>query len=97
MEAMLRVTIRVRPGAARPGVGGAYGAEDPPTLLVSMAARPVDGAANEAVVSAVAKAFGLRPRQVVLVSGQRSRTKVLDLDIDPQSGHAQLAQLLAVS
>ena len=66
-------------------------------LIVAVNAAPVDGAANEAVIRAVAKAFGLRPRQVTLVSGQTARTKTLALSIDDADAGlvaARLAELL---
>jgi hypothetical protein len=73
------VAIRVKPGASRTRVGGAYGDR----LVVAVGARAVDGAATEAALAAVAVAFGLRRRQVWLVSGATSRDKVVGLDLDP--------------
>lgn len=52
--------------------------------MVAVNAPPVDGAANEAVVAAVAKALGLRPRQVSIVSGHTSRSKVVAIDVPDQ-------------
>ncbi len=77
---MIRIAVRVRPGASRTKVGGAYG--DPPQLAVAVNSPPVDGAANEAVVKAVATALGLRPARVSVVSGHTSRSKVLALDVE---------------
>ncbi len=74
-----RVAIRVKPGASRTRVGGAYGER----LVVAVGARAVDGAATEAALAAVAEAFGLRRRQVWLVSGATSRDKVVGLDLEP--------------
>lgn len=71
----MRVTIRVRPGAGRVAVGGAYDG----ALVVRMAARAVDGQATEAALVAVAHAFGVRRRAVTLVTGATSRTKVVDV------------------
>jgi uncharacterized protein (TIGR00251 family) len=48
--------------------------------VVAVAAPAVDGKANEAVRRAVAEAFGVRTRDVTLVSGERSRDKVLEID-----------------
>ena len=87
----MRVPIRVRTGASRPGVGGNYDGR----LVVAVAARPVDGAANAAVLAAAAAAFGLRTADVTLVAGVTSRSKVLFLAGDPALLAARLRQLLA--
>lgn len=71
--------MRVRPGASRVRVGGAYG--DTRQLAVAVSAPPVGGAANDAVVKAVADALGLRPGRVRVVSGHTARTKVLELEV----------------
>lgn len=89
----MRITVRVRPGASRTHVGGRWGDGD--VLGVAVGARAVDGAATAAVCAAVAAAFGLRPRQVTVVAGERSRTKVLELDVDAAEGARRLAALLA--
>jgi uncharacterized protein YggU (UPF0235/DUF167 family) len=75
-------------------VGGRWGDEE--VLRVSVGARAVDGAATAAVRAAVAEAFGVRTRDVALVSGERSRTKVLDVAVDDEvAARATLARLLA--
>jgi uncharacterized protein len=84
----MRIAIRVRPGSARPGVGGEHAG----ALVVRVSAQAVDGKATEAALAAVAGAFGVRRRAVRLVSGASSRTKIVDIDAgDPQV----LAALLA--
>jgi len=84
----MRISIRVTPGSARPGVGGEHAG----ALVVRVSARAVDGKATEAALAAVAGAFGVRRGAVRLVSGAASRTKVVDIDAgDPQV----LAALLA--
>lgn len=77
--AEIRITIRVKPGASRARVGGTYGDGQ---LVVAVNAPPVDGAANEAVLQAVAEALHVRPRQVRLISGRASRSKVLGVEDD---------------
>jgi len=72
----VRVAIRVKPGAARTAVGGRHG----DALVVSVAARAVDGKATEAALRAVAAAFGVRRRDVSLVTGATSRDKVVEID-----------------
>ena len=71
----IRLTVHVQPRAKAPGVGGLHG----DALKVRVAAAPADGAANEAVVQAIAAAFGVAPRDVDVVSGASSRRKVLDV------------------
>ena len=84
----MRIAIRVKPGSARPGVGG----EHDGALVVRVSARAVDGKATEAALAAVAASFGVRRSAVRLVSGASSRTKIVDIDAgDPRI----LAALLA--
>lgn len=71
----MRLTIRVRPGAARAGV--ALGEDG--VLLVRVAVPAVDGRATEAALRAVAEHCGLRRSEVRLLSGARSRLKVLEV------------------
>jgi uncharacterized protein YggU (UPF0235/DUF167 family) len=85
----VRITVRVRPGSARPGVGGEHGG----ALVVRVSARAVDGRATAAALAALAAAFGVRPQAVTLVTGAASRTKVVEVaGADP----ADLDRLLAL-
>ncbi len=90
----MKVDIRVRPGASRTRVGGAHGER----LVVAVGARAVDGAATEAALAAVSEAFGLRRRQVTLVTGVTSRDKTVALDLPDAGAEAaartRLAELL---
>jgi len=67
------VTLRVRvvPRAGRTGVSGTR--ED--ALLVRVAAAPVDGAANDALIALLSELFDRPKRDVTLVSGHTSRDK----------------------
>ena len=71
----MRITIWVRPGSARPGVGG----EHDGALVVRVSARAVDGKATAAALAAVAAAFGVRQQAVSLVSGSTSRMKIVEV------------------
>lgn len=83
----MRVTIRVRPGSSRPGVGGSHDG----ALVVRVAARAVDGKATTAALAAIAAATGLRAADVRLVSGATSRTKIIEL---PDAAEPALTALL---
>lgn len=71
----MRVTIRVRPGAGRTAVGGRH--DD--SVVVRVRERAVDGKATDAALTALAAALDLRTRDIMLVSGQRSRTKTVEI------------------
>jgi uncharacterized protein YggU (UPF0235/DUF167 family) len=86
---VVRITVRVRPGSARPGVGGAHDG----ALVVRVSARAVDGQATAAALAAVAAAFGVRPHAVTLVAGAASRTKIIDV---AGADQAALEHLLAL-
>jgi len=84
----VRITIRVQPGSSRPGVGGEYDG----ALVVRVSKRAVDGQANAAALAAVAEAFGVGRHEVTLISGARSRSKIIDV---AGADRALLERLLA--
>ena len=71
----MRLTVWVRPGSARPGVGG----EHDGALVVRVTARAVDGRATAAALTAIADAFGVRRHDVTLVAGAASRRKIVEV------------------
>jgi len=71
-----RFAVRVQPRSSRAGVDGVHAG----ALRVRVHAPPVEGAANEAVVEVLAKALGVAKRDVTIVSGAGSRSKVVDVD-----------------
>ena len=73
----LRLTVRATPKAGKNEIAGrrADGA-----LLVRVTAAPQDGKANAAVCALVAKALGVPKRAVLVVRGETSRDKVLEID-----------------
>lgn len=74
------LTIWVKPGV-RAGAGVAPPEGDEPyDLIVRVPARPVDGAANAAVIRALADHFGVRKSDVSVVSGATSRVKRVQIE-----------------
>ena len=63
--------MRVVPRAGRTGAAGTRGE----ALLVRLAAAPVDGAANDALVAFLAGVFDRPKRDITIVSGHASRDK----------------------
>ena len=72
---VVRIAVRVRPGSARPGVGG----EHDGALVVRVSERAVDGKATAAALALVAAAFNVGRGSVTLVTGSRSQVKILDV------------------
>jgi len=91
-EDAVRISVRVMPRAGRTAVGGRRG----DALVVKVGEPAVDGRANAACLDAVAAAFGVRRRDVALVQGATSRSKVLDVLGRPEEElRAVLADLTA--
>jgi uncharacterized protein len=67
------IRLRLTPRAATTALGGLQG----DAIKLRVAAPPVEGKANEAVLAHLAKALGVRVSALQLVSGHRSRTKVV--------------------
>ena len=68
-----RLALRVQPRASRTEVAGPHG----DSLRVRLAAPPVDGAANDALVRFLAEALEVPRAAVILVGGRSSRTKAV--------------------
>jgi hypothetical protein len=87
---MLRFTVHVHPGARSANVGGDYGG----ALNVHVRSRAVEGAATSEVLDALARAFGVRTKEVRLVRGAHSRDKVVEIEGDVASLRIRLEELL---
>lgn len=72
----IRISIRVKPGASRTRVGGRYGAD---ALVIAVNAPAVEGRATSAALKALAQALGRPARDVTLIAGATSRTKVVEV------------------
>jgi uncharacterized protein (TIGR00251 family) len=72
----LRFNVHVQPRAFRSEIVGLHG----DALKVRVAAPPVDGAANDALIELLADALGIARAAVRIVSGATSRGKVVEVD-----------------
>lgn len=70
---VLTLTLHVQPGAKRTDVAGLHGE----ALKIRLAAPPVEGRANEALLKFIAESFDVPLRQVELKQGGQSRHKVV--------------------
>jgi uncharacterized protein (TIGR00251 family) len=67
--------VRVTPRAGRTAIAGQRG----DALAVKLAAAPVDGAANDALVALLATLLDCPKRDVSIISGDRAREKVVEV------------------
>lgn len=74
---MVLLKVRVQPGASRDEVVG----WDGDLLRVRLRARAVEGRANRGLLEFLAEALGLRPYQVSLLRGERSREKTIEVEL----------------
>jgi hypothetical protein len=76
-----RVGLRVRAGAHRTGLIGRYG----DLWKLHVAAPPIDGKANDAIVRFIADLAGVPNSAVRIVTGHSSTTKFVEIDgISPE-------------
>ncbi len=91
----LELVVRLTPKGGRDRIDGV--ASDPagrPLLLVRVAAPPVDGAANKALLKFLAKACGTAKSRIRIMAGETSRIKRLRLDGDANDFAQKLTALL---
>ena len=87
------LAVSVVPNAKRSGADGLHDG----ALRVRLAAPPVDGKANEALLAWLAEALGLRRRDLALVRGQTARRKWVEIDAPASSVIETVQRLLADS
>jgi uncharacterized protein (TIGR00251 family) len=93
----VRLVVRLTPRASRSGVVGIVaGTDGRSALQLRLAAPPVDGAANKALIAFLADALDLRKSDIVIRSGETSRPKVLHLAGDSAAIIARLDNWLSV-
>jgi len=74
-DGRITLTLHIQPGAKKTEFAGRHG----DALKIRLAAPPVDGKANEALIKFVAETLKLPKSAVNLKSGQTSRRKVLEV------------------
>ncbi|MHB1301048.1 MAG: DUF167 domain-containing protein [Burkholderiales bacterium] len=72
---ILTLTLHVQPGAKKTEIAGLHG----DALKIRLAAPPVEGKANAALLAYLAEKFGVPMRNVALKQGESSRRKVVSI------------------
>jgi uncharacterized protein (TIGR00251 family) len=75
-DAGVEIDVRVIPRAGKSAIAG----ERDGRMLIRVAAPPVEGAANDAIIELLAKLLDCPRRAVRIVSGENSRSKRLAVD-----------------
>lgn len=68
--------LHVQPGASRSEFAGRHGER----IKVRLAARAVDGKANDALIEFLAAHYGVKKRDVRILSGLKSRQKRVEVN-----------------
>ncbi len=76
VDGRLTLTLHIQPGAKKTEVAGEHG----DALKIRLAAPPVDGKANAALLAFIAERLGVSKNAVTLKSGQTSRRKVVEVE-----------------
>jgi uncharacterized protein (TIGR00251 family) len=71
----VRFSVRLQPRASRNEIAGLQGS----SLRIRVTAPPVDGLANEALIDLLSDSLGVSRRNVCIVTGQSSRTKIVEV------------------
>jgi uncharacterized protein (TIGR00251 family) len=87
-DGRITLTLHIQPGAKKTEFAGRHG----DALKIRLAAPPVDGKANEALVKFIATTLHLPKSSVMLKSGQTSRHKVLEITGATAESVTQLTQ-----
>jgi uncharacterized protein len=89
----VKLSLRVQPGAKRNALVARLASGE---WKVAVAAPPVEGKANDAVIELVSELLGLKRRQVTVARGTSSRSKVVEVEgISAAAAEARLAAVLA--
>jgi uncharacterized protein (TIGR00251 family) len=92
----VRLAVRVTPRAHRHALNGITpDAEGRPCLAVRLAAPPVEGAANKALVRFLADALAVRTSDIQIRAGETARVKVIFIAGDGPALMARLAAWVA--
>ncbi|NLR76489.1 DUF167 domain-containing protein [Leeia aquatica] len=85
------LTLHIQPGAKRSEVVGVHGE----ALKIRLAAPPVDGKANAALLAFLATQLNIPQRQLELLSGETSRSKRVKVSGPDETLRPRLQALVA--
>jgi uncharacterized protein (TIGR00251 family) len=87
-----RLRVKVKPRASKSRIVGVRSG----MLEVAIAAPPVDGEANAELIRVLGRALGVRKSGIVIVSGEASREKLVEIALGAEALERALVELGAV-
>ena len=98
VPAGVTLAIRAQPGAKKTAIVGIYGEGPTAQLKIQVHAPPIEGRANAALIEFLAETFSLPRKNIELVSGESSRSKVFLLrDVVSQDAKRILTPFVSIS
>ncbi len=82
------VVLHVQPGARVNALAGEHG----DALKLRISARAMEGAANAAVLDFIAERLAISRRKVTIAHGEKSRRKVIWVELDPDEIRRRLTE-----
>lgn len=76
VPAGVTLAVRAQPGAKKTAIVGIYGEGDSAQLKIQVHAPPIEGRANDALIQFLAESLATPRKNVELISGELSRSKV---------------------
>ncbi len=91
-KAGIQFAAAIQPRASRNQILGIHNH----CLKIKLTSPPVNGAANQACIKFLAKAFGISPSRVSIVKGEISKNKTIQFEgMDPETFMNTLASLIS--
>ncbi len=91
-KAGIQFAAAIQPRASRNQILGIHNH----CLKIKLTSPPVDGAANQACIKFLAKAFGISPSRVSIVKGKISKNKTIQFEgMNPETFMNTLASLIS--
>ena len=72
----VRFSVHIQPRASTNEIAGVHG----DALKIRIAAPPIDGAANDALTKFLSDLFAVARRDVRIIAGETSRSKIVEVD-----------------
>jgi len=88
----IQFAAAIQPRASRNEITGIHNH----CLKIKLTSPPVDGAANQACIKFLAKAFGISPSRIAIVKGETNRNKTIQFEgIDSETFMNTLTPLIS--